>query len=185
MPHLQGYPPEKHLASLVGYLECPLGEQLGFLQESLVGWWDLLQLGDSLHRQDCSELGHSPEYVRPALAYQEQALREPAGLLPKCLPESDNISVSSEEDSELGDLPGLEVEDCTDLGNSPGLWVGGCSALGDLLRQENCSELEGWPGLEVGDCSDLGDSPGLRGVVLRLGIRCAGRIVLSLGDRRA
>ena len=32
VPQLPGYPPEEHLASLVGYLECPLGEPLRFVQ---------------------------------------------------------------------------------------------------------------------------------------------------------
>jgi len=82
VPQLPGYPPEEHLASLVGYLECPLGEPLGFAQELLPGWQDCSELGDSLRRQDCSELGdslrrqdylelgHSPEHVGPALASQ-------------------------------------------------------------------------------------------------------------------
>jgi len=81
VPQLTGYPPEEHLAFLVGYLECPLGEPLGFAQEYLPGWQDCSQLedslrrqdhselGDPLRRQDCSELGHSQEHVGPALAY--------------------------------------------------------------------------------------------------------------------
>jgi len=70
VPQLPGYPPEEHLASLVGYLECPLWEPLGFGQEYLPGWQDCSEFEDWLCLQDCSELGHSPEHVGPALAYQ-------------------------------------------------------------------------------------------------------------------
>jgi len=48
------------------------------------------------------------------------------------------------------------------------------------------SELEDSPPLGVEDCSELGHSLGLRvGGCSALRDRCTGRIVLSLGDRRA
>ena len=85
---------------------------------------------------------------------------EPDGLLQKYSPVGADISAPSAEHSELGDSPGLGVEDCSELGDSPGLRVRGCSALGDLLCREDCSELGGSLGLGVGDCSALEDSPG-------------------------
>jgi len=86
-------------------------------------------------------------------------LGEPDGLLQKYSPEGDHISAPRADDSELGNSPGLRVEDCSKLGDSPGLRVGGCSALGDSLSLEECSGLEGLPSLRVRDCSALGDLP--------------------------
>jgi len=62
-------------------------------------------------------------------------LGEPDGLVQKYSPVGADMSAPSVEHSELGNSPGLGVEDCSELGGSPGLRVVGCSALGDSLRR--------------------------------------------------
>jgi len=134
VPQLPGYLPEEHLASLVGYPECPLGEPLGLAQEELPEWQDCSELGDSIHYEHCLELAPSPALgVGDLCALGDSQRREDC--------------------SELGGSPGLRVEDCSVLGNlhrcedcselggSPALEMRDCSELGDSEQREDFSEI--------------------------------------------